>query len=328
MTLWQPPVPTSLGAPGPLSPVGRAEVLTGDGTRQRVAGVGWVLVKGLMAGVGPAGLTLRQVCWVSGLLLPLSLLPKALWMSLLSFARHLGTHSLLFCLVSWPWSLWLLPSHPLALPCQVGGTELLTHQRHPSLAGHSRDQGISGPPGQACLAAGTLCVSPLGPRGSIAQLPGWQEEGGCPALLLTCCWRCSEPCWYQTGPFGPVAGKLVSQPGVPSCRSPAASRTVRCSSGGHTVRGCSPVGAMAAEAGDTVVTAAFLRRCHRAGRCRRGLPAALPGTGRELPAHRCTRALLELNFLWAAGSSGQILQQRRPHGPWVLSSGSHSGGGW
>lgn len=72
--------------------------------------------------------------------------------------------------------------------------------------------------------------------------------------------------------------------------------------------GCSPVGAMVAEAGDRVVTTAFLQHCHHARWCQGRLLAALPGMGRELPAHRCIRALLKLNLLWTAGSSGQILQ--------------------
>lgn len=85
---------------------------------------------------------------------------------------------------------------PACPPVLGGGHRAPDHQCRPSAAGHGRNQGIHGPPGQSGLAAGILCVSPLGPGGQHPPAAGLAGGGGgYPALLLICCWRCSEPCW-------------------------------------------------------------------------------------------------------------------------------------
>lgn len=53
---------------------------------------------------------------------------------------------------------------PACPPALGGGHRAHDHQCRPSVAGHDRNQGIHGSPGQSGLAAGILCVSPLGPR--------------------------------------------------------------------------------------------------------------------------------------------------------------------
>lgn len=69
----------------------------------------WQGVQG--SGLGPKGFPLRQVFMVPRLLLLLLLLPKAPWMSLLSFSKYLESHVLPTCLVAWLDQLTSFPTH-------------------------------------------------------------------------------------------------------------------------------------------------------------------------------------------------------------------------
>lgn len=102
------------------------------------------------------------------------------------------------------------------------------------------------------------------------ELPGREEEVGCPA-------RCSLPATghapdrrlYQEGLFGQVAGKLMSQPGVPQVAAvpllegavPGSSRQQWPPPSSDALQGA----AVVAEAGGGAIAAPFLKRCCGAG---------------------------------------------------------------
>lgn len=89
----------------------------------------WALARLQGSGLGPKGLPLRQICMVPGFFLLLLLLPKALWMSLLSFARYLESH----VLPTWPGC--LAESAHLLSHTWLGITKLGIIPAHQEMAG-------------------------------------------------------------------------------------------------------------------------------------------------------------------------------------------------
>lgn len=182
------------------------------------------------SGLGLAGFAPRQVCVAPGLLLPLSLLPKALWMSLLSFARRLETHVLLFrpgvCLGPSG----LLSDHPPALLQPAGEHEAPSPPTPPQPSGSRQGTGARQP---ANTGLPGFWDPPQPPMCS-PRTWGWGGGGGLPCLPLLA-HRCgvtgvtpvpAEPFWVvwpASSCRSLVSPRVASSP-VPAGAVPGGSR--------------------------------------------------------------------------------------------------------